>query len=283
MSTKKARIVYNMYAILLSVIIISCNQQSKKNKLLILGTVHFPTRGINSDSIYTILEKYNPDIILMEAESSVFNEDYTFRKMYDQNEFNSVKKYLAHHPNVQIRPIEFEGRNEYRKKIGIFSEADPVYRKMDELYQSKKLSDNESKMWYDFTKSWKKIDSLSNSNLNAINNSTSDKIVENTSHYQYIKLKKIIDTRSEFTNTNIIDSKNDSISLKDYFAKWSYFENDLRNKTMAENIGNIVQKNSNKKIIVLTGFKHRYSILKSLKANDQLKDIIELIELQSVY
>jgi hypothetical protein len=126
----------------------------------------------------------------MEAESSVFNADYTFRKTYDQNEFNSVKKYLTHHPTVEIRPIEFEGRNEYRKKIGIFSEAGPVYRKIDELYQAKKLSDNESKMWDNFTKLWQKIDSLHNFNLNTINKSTSDEIVENASYYQYVKLKR---------------------------------------------------------------------------------------------
>jgi pheromone shutdown protein TraB len=57
----------------------------------------------------------------------------------------------------------------------------------------------------------------------------------------------------------------------------------LRNKTINENIVNIVQKNSNKRIIVLTGFKHRYSILKSLEANNQSKDILELIEVYSVY
>ncbi|MEO6903407.1 MAG: hypothetical protein ABI315_09645 [Bacteroidia bacterium] len=283
MNTKKKQILYKMHAILLCIIIISCNQQSSKNKLLILGTVHFPTKEINADSIYTILEKYNPDIILMEAESSVFNDDYTFRKMYDQNEFNSVKKYLSHHPSVQIRPIEFEGRNEYRKKLGIFSEAGDVYRKIEDLYQSKKLTNAECKMWDDFTKLWQKIDSLSNSNLNAINNSTSDEIVENASYYQYIKLKEIIDRRIEFTSTKIIDSKNDSVSLKEYFAKWSDFENGLRNKKMTENIVNIVQNNSNKKIIVLTGFKHRYSLLKRFKTNNQSKDILELIELHSVY
>lgn len=64
MSAKKKQTLYKMYVILLCVISISCNQQASKNQLLILGTVHFPTNEISSDSIYTILEKYNPDLIL---------------------------------------------------------------------------------------------------------------------------------------------------------------------------------------------------------------------------
>lgn len=63
---------------------LSCvtSQKGTKNTnapTVIVGTIHVPTAKINADSIYTILNRFKPDIILVEAEATIFEKENTFK------------------------------------------------------------------------------------------------------------------------------------------------------------------------------------------------------------
>lgn len=251
------------------ILLVSCNDSNQKTELTIIGTLHFPTKNINADSIYNELVKINPDFILMEADSSVFNNDFSFKKTFDENEYNAVIKYKKEKPNINIRPIEFQGRNSYRKKIGIYSEAGVVFKKMNTLNNSKLFTDTEQKIWNNFEYYWTLSDSINKNNLKSLNEKSTDEIIDSLMLYQYIKLKQITENKDEFENAGIIGSNKDTLSLKDYYSKWSEFEGNLRNNTLYENILEIIKDNPNNRIVVLVGYKHRFYILKKLKEKEK--------------
>lgn len=263
-----------------SISLLSCSSNKGETKLTILGTVHFPTKKISADSIYDILKKVNPDFILMEADTSIFNTDFSFKKTFDENEYNAVIKYQKEKPIVKIRPIELNGRNEYRKSIGIFPEASLVFRKLNELNNEKLYLPDEQEIWDKFAYFWSLSDSIANGNLKSLNNKKADNIIDSLMHYQYSELTKITNKRTEFEDSRLIDAKKDTITLKEYFKKWVKFEGLNRNNALSNNILNIVKENPNSTFIVLTGFKHRFYLMKTLSRlekehNFELKEFYE--------
>lgn len=267
-------------SLILSISIFACSSNKQKTELIVLGTMHFPTEQINADSIYEVLKKVNPDYILMEIDSSFFNADFTFKKTFDENEYNAVIKYKKEKPFVKIRPIEFEGRNEYRKSIGIFPEASLAFRKLNKLHNEKLYLPEEQKIWDKYEHFWALADSLDNGNLRAINNKEADKVIDSLMYYQYSELLKITNTRTEFQDEGLIDAKKDTITLKEYYKIWSEFEGTNRNNALSNNILNVIKQNPNNTFIVLTGFKHRFYIIKTLSGkqkenNFKLKEFYE--------
>ncbi len=139
--------------ILSSIFVISCSTSInpyKDSRVIILGTIHYGAENINAKSVYTILSDFKPDIILLEAESSIFEKENVLKADFDginNNEFQATLKYQKENPGVQIKPAELEGRNNYRKELGIYSEAGFVFNKLEELDKKGeiKLSDQEKK------------------------------------------------------------------------------------------------------------------------------------------
>lgn len=105
--------------------LLSCKSQSEshssKIELTIIGSRHNATNEINADSIYNILEKIKPDLILLESGPHEYDSDFTFIKSYEGNEAEAVEKYQRLHSEVNVRPIDITARNEQRKRIGIYS------------------------------------------------------------------------------------------------------------------------------------------------------------------
>jgi len=250
--------------------------QNKNQKICVLGSVHVASCSINPDSIYAALVLFKPDIILIEADTSVFNLDYTFKKVYDENEPLGILKYKSKHPHVLIRPIELEGRNIRRKEIGIFSEAGPVFGRIAALYKSGVLSDDEQRIWNTFLTNFNKTKEVSKLNLHNINNKTIDTLVDHLMVYQYERIKIIVDNNVDFENSKTKNALGDSISLREYYGRWSNFEHVIRNEGMYQNIKTQVHKYPGKRIIVVTGFKHRSFFLKKLRADNF--DVVEYYE-----
>ncbi|PBJ10214.1 hypothetical protein [Flavobacterium sp. ACN6] len=249
------------------------NTNKKKSELIIIGTVHFPIKQINSDTIYSVLENLKPDIILMESDMTNFNSDYTFKKTYNENEWNAVVKYRNTHKNTLFRPIEFEGRNNYRIQNGI-QNPDIVLNEINVLDSLNILSEKHKKIWNRFIELSNSLNELDNNSLKELNSISTDNLVKERQFYQYQKLKEIVDENKEFAKLNT--ASKDSISLKELYKRYCYFE-ELRNRTVTANILKWKNKYPDKKIVVLIGFYHRYFLVNELKW-DQEKYAFELKE-----
>lgn len=255
----------------------SQKEENRTKELIILGSVHFPTSGINSDSIYLAIKKVQPQVILMERDSVGFDSDFNRKIEYEENEDQAVSKFLKDNPKTILRPIEFEGRNAYRIKTGLYPQANEVYQKLNELSRSKKFDAEESLRWNRFAHFWGMIDSLSSANLMAINTDEADAIVDSAKYYQYTQMKKIVSKRDEFTE-QMLDSKGDSISLKQYFDKWEQFEHYDRNNAMVDNIIRTIDHLQSNQFMLIVGYHHRYYIKKALKEKVPHIKIVEFYE-----
>jgi hypothetical protein len=258
------------------VVLFGCREKTTK-QLIILGSVHFPTNGINADSVYLAIKKVQPQVILMERDSVSFDSDFNRKVEYDENEDQAVTKFLKDNQETILRPIEFEGRNSYRNKTGLYPQANEVYQKLNELSRSNEFDAEERLIWSRFVNYWVMLDSLSSTNLKAINTDESDAILDSAKYYQYTQMKKIVLKRDEF-NEQIIDSKGDSISLAQYFKKWEQFEHYDRNNAMVDNIIKTIDNMPNDRFMLIVGYHHRYYIKKALENKTSHIRIVEFYE-----
>lgn len=253
------------YSILLAfslLALIACKEEKKE--LIIIGTVHFPTENINVDSIYQALEKTQPEVILMERDSVGFDESFNRIQTYDENEDKAITRYLENHPKTLLRPFEFEGRNQYRKDIGLYPQANAVYQKLNELKRSGSFNEKESIFWDQFVERWIKSDSIDKGDLKTLNNPSSDEILAQMKAFQYTQTKIIVNSNEAF-EAQMKDAKGEMVSLRDYFNKWEQFEHYDRNNAMVDNIIKTMQSMPNKKFVLLVGYHHRYYLKKALE------------------
>lgn len=276
---KKLSFMKYLYLIIIAFLFWGChltNQNSTK-QLTIIGTVHFPTNGINADSIYQAILKIQPEVILLERDSSAFDSD--FNRLFDDdgNETIAIAKILKGNPKTLIRPIEFEGRDKFRDETGLYPQANEVFQKLNELSRSESFNEQEQQVWNRFAYYWIKLDSLSSINLKAINTDYSDAILDSAKYYQYTKMKEIVEKHNDF-NEMMIDSRGDSISLKEYFDKWEQFEHYDRNDAMVANIIRTMNNLANQNFVLLVGYHHRYYIKKALQSKAPNIRITEFYE-----
>ncbi len=212
----------------------------------------------------------------MEAGSQNFNNDYSFKKTYDENEWNACIKYRTTFPKTDFRPYDIEQRNEKRRQLGINGNnpASTFIFQKDSLSELTKI---QTGIWRRYTYLSDTLNYYSDKTLKEINCQATDNLVSERQFYQYKKLTEVIDGIKVFSS--IKGSSQDTISLAAYNKRYCNFELE-RNYEMAKNIVEYLTKYNGKKIVVLTGFYHRYAILdllrfKQMEYGFELKEFYE--------
>lgn len=248
----------------------SCSEQ--KTNLILLGTVHQAVENFNSDSLYNILEKIQPDLILFEVDSSFFTQDFKFKKTWESNENIATIRYMDNF-EVDVRPYEFTGRNEYRIKIGSRPTDSKATNLLDSLYKNGLLTSSNNKIYEDFLKVNDSLNSFAYLGSKAFNNSKTDRIAQLRQEYQYKKLLNIMDEYPIFSSTFHRKNDGDSISYLEGYKRASEFW-DIRNRTMAKNILHFTDEYRGKKILVLNGYFHRYYLDSLLRPEQEKNNFI---------
>jgi hypothetical protein len=247
---------------------------AQKTEIIVIGNIHQPVPNYNSDTIITILNKIKPDFLLQEIDSSYFNSDFTFKDPPKENEGLASVKYILKNPKTQMRPFDFDRRNEYRKIHGFNPTEGLAIKLLDSLYKENKLSSRQAKIYKKYNDLLEPLKIAASKNPKSFNNPLNDEICKDRQYYQYHKLLSIMKNKSEFSNSYYTKANGQKITYEKGFQLASEFW-DLRNKTMAKNILSIAGDNPGKKIIVLTGFMHRYYIINELKKHKKKdKDIV---------
>lgn len=247
----------------------------QKSQVTVIGNVHYPMDNYNADSLYIIMEKMHPDIILHEIDSSFFTTDFRFKEPSKENEQNASERYFKSHPAVMIRPFEFQGRNEYRRKLGIKQAENSTMNLLDSLYDTGKLSKKQTATVLEYKRLTDLLNTFGYQSAIHFNNPKTDSISRLRQYYQHYEIRKVINQQKEFSKRFVTTTTNEKVSYKEAYNRFCDFW-DLRNKTMAKNILFYSKKYPGKKIIVLTGYYHRYYLLEELnKANDESFEIKE--------
>ncbi|MDX1586345.1 MAG: hypothetical protein R3222_06365 [Balneolaceae bacterium] len=269
----------NIIANLLIVLVcISCTSSPYSGKqLTIVGTIHFPNEVINADTLYKAILDAEPDVILIERDSSAFDEDFNRTYESQGNEAQAITKYLKDRPQTLLRPIEFEGRDTFRFQTGLHTQANPVYSKLQELNVNDELTPEDQASMNAFINHWGKLSSLSKESLYALNNDSADAILDTAKHYQYVVSKEMVNRYDAF-DSMMVDSKGDSVSLRNYFDKWTQFEHYDRQDAMVANIKRTIADLPQSNFLVLVGYHHRYYIKKKLQQQVPAIKLVEYYE-----
>ena len=252
---------------------------AQKSEVIVIGNVHTPMPSYNADSLYKIMEQIKPDIILHEIDGSYFTSDFRFKEPSKENEQNASEKYVAKYPATLLRPFEFEGRNEYRRAKGIKQSENPTMDLLDSLYTSGKLTKKQAEAVAEYKRLTEQLNSFGYKSAKEFNNKRTDSISKLRQHYQHYEIRQVINERKEFTKRFVTTTTNEKVNYAEGYNRFCDFW-DLRNQTMAKNIVAVVQNNRGKKVVVLTGYFHRYYLLELLnkaraQANFTLKEFYE--------
>lgn len=257
--------------LLITATIFSCKTE-KVTEIIVIGNLHKPAPNYNPEILFNILEKVKPDFILHEIDSSFFTPDFKFNKPYNENEGMASKMYIEKYPETHLRPYEFEGRNQYRIDKGMRPTDRLTLKLLDSLNNAKLLTASQSKIFNTYTALLEPLKVRASKSPENFNNPQTDSICEQRQFYQYQMIPKITNVRNEFENRFLTKPNGEKISYRDGYKLWADFW-DVRNQTMAKNIMKISEQNKGKRIVVLTGFMHRYYLLKELKRLTKEKNI----------
>lgn len=248
----------------------SCNKN--KTELIFLGTVHRPIESFSPDTLYNILEKIKPDLILFEVDSSFFDESFKFTKTWDSNENIATIKYMNNY-DVKVRPYDFTGRNEYRLKIGSRPTDSKATGLLRTLYDDGKLTEEDEDIYKRFLRVNDTLNSFAYKGVKYFNNSKSDSVAKLRQKLQYKSLLNVMENYPVFRNTYHVKEDGDSISYYEGFKRAGDFW-DLRNKTMAKHIFHFVKEKEGNRIVVLNGYYHRHYIYSLLKEKEKEEDFV---------
>jgi hypothetical protein len=231
-----------------------------QSKVILVGNVHYPSAAYNADSLYGVLELLKPDIILLELDSTAFTKIMKEGFPSKENEPLATLRYIDKHPHTQAAPFEFQGRDAYRKEKGIKQASGKVDKLVDSLYQHKLLTKKQHRivsMYYKLTDS---LNTYTQKTIASFNNAGTDSLSRIRQYYQHVALRKVVNQRKEFKQVFVTTTQGERVSLQQAYNRLCDFW-DLRNKTMANNSLEVASQHPGKKIVVLTGFFHRYYLL----------------------
>ncbi|NER13633.1 hypothetical protein GWK08_09305 [Leptobacterium flavescens] len=259
------------FLILAGFFVQSCDDH-KKTELILLGTIHSPTQNFNSDTLYNILVRIKPDVILYEVDSSFFDDNFRFNRPLKSNEFLAVSGYRSNYP-VEVRPYDFTGRNEYRITVGSRPTDSKALKLLDSLYRQKLLKEEHERIYSDYQKLNESLNSLVYMPVREFNTSSTDSLAALRQSFQYEQLKNIISETPEFSEAFAEKPNGELISYAEGYRLASDFWH-LRNRTMASNISKMIREFKGKRLVVLNGFFHRYYLRSELSPKQETDDFI---------
>ena len=232
-------------------------------EVYIVGSMHVETNNIKRDDFYTYISQVSPSIILYEnntqtVDRMVNRTDFLNQMMSSFTKGNKVEsfvthRYLKYHPECKVLSYDWEERDQFHFKHNYRKNMGKLIGKALELNREKALSNQETKIMRDYNEISQKLNKLGNSKtVYDFNNPIADSLLRVRQEYAYNKIP------------TFLKSKELSDDLKKFLpVHMSYW--DIRNMEMVKNIVNQIKKNPNERIVVLTGYYHRYYLIDELK------------------
>ncbi len=233
-------------------------------ELIILGTVHFPTAGVKPDSLFAVLDRLKPGMILMEMDHSAFDDRYGITLHSGENEWMALGRYLAKYPETAVRPFDIEGRKAIRRSRGIdLPVVDSLFDYMltlDSLGAYEEEQENVLRRFLELTDT---LNRVAQGTLRRLNNPGTDSLVRERQHCQYVRLLEVTGTCAAFPKWRR-ETEGTVLDGREIFRRYAAFELE-REQRMTENILNWIGQARARRIVVMVGFFHRYALMEKLE------------------
>lgn len=251
-----------MKTILIVCLALCCNlcRAQGQAEVCIVGTKHDPCPYFNSDSVYAILSRVQPDVVLIELDSSFFDRDFRFDlekypDLLSTNENIGAYRYQQEH-GVALRPFDITGRNEWYREHRYFARQDSMWRDALALHRVGKLSrkDREDMALILQVMNYNDMKFASPRDMN------SSMTMGYLSLREYILYQKLM---------SIVESEEALCHWRGFVRRWSgrWYE---RNEVMAANIRRTARAFLGKRLLVLVGLEHKPGLLKLLAEDGEL-------------
>ncbi len=228
-----------------------------QTQLTIVGTVHKPTEKINSDTLYNLLVKLEPDIFLIELDS-IQRLEHLNSEDSKTNENLAITRYKKVFPKVLIEPFDLTNRedflkkNHYWQKIGIYNKV------LDSLITNQRLDEPSKLILEAFAdiSTYTQLFERQSATLQLINSEEATKAIELRNKWEYDKVPLLVN-RNPYLK-----------EVATYASLGSEYWH-MRNKAMAKNILAAIKKYPNKRLVVFVGNNHRFYLLNELVPLEQ--------------
>jgi hypothetical protein len=220
--------------------------------IVIVGTVHNKTEKFTHDSLFNIIKRVNPDLILMELDSSFFTIAMSIKPEFQKItlENSVVTKYQESH-KVLIRPYDLEGRNKIYSDNNYFEQQQELSKALIQATQDDQIQ-GESKILLDAIFRFDQITHAFASDYpNVINSNSCIVAMDSKQYYANDGMVKIVA----------------SVPILNHFIRFTTFKRDFWLKRNEAMVNKILYWNKNfhsKTILVLCGFEHKAYISASL-------------------
>lgn len=231
-----------------------CRVQGQ-TEVCLVGTKHNPCTYFNSDSVYAILLRVQPDVVLMELDSTFFDKNFRFDlekypDLLSTNENIGAHRYQQER-GVDLRPFEITGRNEWYREHRYFERQDSMWRDAMSLYWADKLS-RKNREDMELILQVMNYNDMEFASPRDMNSSMTMGYLSLREYILYQKLVSIVETEELLSR------------WQSFVRLWSsrWYE---RNEVMAANIRKMAEAYSGKRLLVLVGLEHKPGLLKLLK------------------
>ncbi|GAA0529269.1 hypothetical protein [Chitinophaga japonensis] len=242
-------------------------QHLKKTGIVIIGNIHDSLPNYHPQILFNILDDVKPDIILHEVDAAMA-KDYFANPSVKGNEIVASNRYVKKYPGTKRLPFDFEGRNDYRKEKGMVPADNLSVKLIDSLYKQDLLTKEEKDIYEQYKEVTATLMRLAEKSPENFNNPVTDSICKRRQDIQHHGLLKIINNRPEFATHTFSKPDGTPITYREGYRLWAGFW-DTRNQAMAKHIFQYARQYQGKNMVVLTGFLHRYYLIKAL---NQLSD-----------
>ena len=219
-----------------------------QSRVVILGTAHVRSERFNPDSIIAVMDKFKPDIILMELDTSLMDVSGNLKgkaAASDENEEVAMRRYKKQHPETYIRCFDIEYRSLYYQTHQTFATEASLDRAIDSLWHHNGLDRESMQIISALNRLNSALDIIMDMGITAMNSKEYKELAGLRQNWMYNKRLAVI-ARTP--------------ALRGYY---NFYKDDgefwdTRNKRMINNIVSYAKAFKGKKILVLTGAMHTY-------------------------
>ncbi|HMS63922.1 MAG TPA: hypothetical protein PKD83_01565 [Ignavibacteria bacterium] len=213
-------------------------------EITVIGTVHYETRGLISDTLLSIFLKIKPDVILFESDSTYFSSENEIEDDIKDEflETKAITKYKESN-SLKLIPYDIPGRDDYMNDYERVSHRANLFYDLNVMLKKKSYNDSLNVMkYYEILLNLSAV--MSDTTITYINSIDGCKKIDSINSLTYEGIAEIIKSTPELSG----------------YAEFWKSENEFwnkRNNVMLENILREIKIFSGKKVIVLCGFAHK--------------------------
>ena len=112
-----------------------------QTEVVVIGAVHNDTASFKAETLVNILKKVNPDLLLLEFDSSFFDSSNALLDKFRAISLESrAATLLQKESQVKLRPYDIEGRNKFYADRNYFKLEGELNQELSGLYSNNGLS-----------------------------------------------------------------------------------------------------------------------------------------------